>query len=162
MQTALKVRDVEQNDKTGLKEIVDVSFPRFFRFFAMQSLNSESGKTLVGEKCGKIVGFAKLTDFLAGKLRCGCILWLAVHPSHRREEVASMLVQAGVADLKRRGVEKIFVSVQRRNKASLATFSRNGFERTGLMSLRRIFGWRILQFYGDIWYAPGELVLMLE
>jgi len=162
MQTTLKVRDAEQKDKTGLKEIVDLSFPRFFRFFAMHSLNSEGGKTLVGEQDGEVAGFAKLTDFSVGKLKCGCILWLAVHPSHRRKEVASTLIQAGVADLKRIGAERIFASVQRRNKASLATFGKNGFKRVGLMSLRRILVWRLLEVYGDIWYAPGELVLIHE
>jgi ribosomal protein S18 acetylase RimI-like enzyme len=104
-----------------LKKIVDLSFHRFIRFFALQSLNSEYGKTLVCEQGGRVAGFAKLTDFSVGKLKSGCILWIAFHPSHRREEIASTLVQASVADLKRRGVEKVFESVQRRNKASLAT-----------------------------------------
>jgi [ribosomal protein S18]-alanine N-acetyltransferase len=160
MQTTLKVRDAEQKDKIGLKNIVDLSFPRLFRFFALPSLNSENGKTLVGERGGKVAGFAKLTDFSVGELKCGCILWIAVHPSHRREGIASTLVQTSVADLKRRGVEMVFASVQRRNNASIATFGKSGFERGGLMSLWQTFGWHLLEFYRDIWYAPGELVLM--
>ncbi len=162
MQPTLKVRDAKQTDKIGIKKIVDLSFPRFFRFFALQSLNSEDGKTIVDEQGGEVAGFAKLTEFSVGKLKCGCILWIAVHPSHRREEIASTLVQAGVADLKRRGAERVFASVQKRNKASLATFRKSGFERVGLTGLWRIFGLQLLEFYRDIWYAPGELVLMYE
>jgi ribosomal protein S18 acetylase RimI-like enzyme len=143
-----------------LKEIIDLSFPRFFRFFAAESVGSEEGKVLVSEFEGVVVGFAKLIDFYVAKHKCGCILWVAVHPNQRRKGFASSLVNAGVEDLKRESSRKVFASVQRANRASLATFCGQGFERIGFVELWRRFGWRTFQFYSDIWYAPGEIVFM--
>ena len=154
------IRQATINDRAKLKEIVDLSFPRFFRFFANHSLDSEEGKTLVSEEQGAAVGFAKLIEFHVGGDKYGCILWLAVHPEHRRKGIASMLVKAGIETLKHDGAGAVFASVQRRNEASLATFSKEGFWRMGFLGLWRVFGWRVFSFYGDIWFAPGEVVLM--
>ena len=159
VRTELSVREASSRDRVILREIIGLSFPRFFRFFADHSVNSDEGKVLVGEKHSAVVGFAKLINFCVADVKYGCILWLAVHPNHRREGIASALVQAGVEDLKRDGVEAVFASVQRRNKPSLATFDREEFERMGFMGLWRLFDWRIFRFYSDIWYAPGEVVL---
>ncbi len=162
MKTELTIRQAALCDCGMLKEIIDLSFPRFFRFFALHSVNSEEGKVLVAEEHGALVGFAKLIDFYVADMKYGCILWLAVHPNHRREGIASALVKAGVEDLKHGGTGAVFASVQRRNKASLATFAREEFARVGFVGLWRLFGWRIFQFYSDIWFAPGEIVLLLS
>jgi [ribosomal protein S18]-alanine N-acetyltransferase len=160
VQTELTIRQAASEDKAKLKTIIDLSFPRFFRYFAAHSLDSEEGKTLVAEEQGAVTGFAKLIDFHVAERNYGCILWLAVHPNNRRKGVASTLVEAGVENLKRGGAEAVFASVQRRNKASLATFDKEGFERIGFVGLGRLFGWSVFKFYGDIWYAPGEIVLL--
>jgi ribosomal protein S18 acetylase RimI-like enzyme len=157
--TELRLRQAATHDREALYEIIELSFPRFFRPFAQHSVDSEDGKVLVGEHKGEVVGFAKLINFWLANVEYGCILWLAVHPDHRRKGVASALVKAGVENLKHDGAQTVFASVQRRNKASLATFAREGFERVGFAGLRRLFGWRTLQFYSDIWYAPTEIVL---
>jgi predicted N-acetyltransferase YhbS len=99
------IRQATLNDRTKLKEIVDLSFPRFFRFFVNQSLNSEEGKTLVSEEQGVTAGFAKLIELNVGSYKYGCILWLAVHPNHRQKGVAAALVKAGTEDLKRDGAD---------------------------------------------------------
>jgi len=148
-----------QSDKERLKEVIDASFPRFLRFFASHSVNSE-GTVLVSEAKGAVVGFAKLTEFSAGDGRFGCILWLAVHPGFRRKGVAAELVKAGTDCLLSYGAEAVFASVQRRNVASLATFNREGFVRVGFLGLWRFFGWRVFNFYRKIWFVPGEVVLM--
>jgi ribosomal protein S18 acetylase RimI-like enzyme len=153
------VRQATSNDRAKLKEIIGLSFPRFFRFFASHSLDSE-GKMLVRETQGVIAGFAKLIEFNIGKCKYGCILWLAVHPDHRRKGIAADLVGAGTETLKHGGAGAVFASVQRRNKASLATFGKAGFERIGFLGLRRLFGWHVFSFYSQIWFAPGEVVLV--
>jgi ribosomal protein S18 acetylase RimI-like enzyme len=142
-----------------LKRIVDISFPRFFRFFATRSLNEE-GTVLVTEKQGRVVGFTKLIDFHSGNNKFGCILWLAVHPQFRRKSIANSLVKAGVERLKQEGAKAVFASVKRQNKASLAVFGLQGFAKMGFIGLWRLFGWRVFEFYRDIWFAPGEIVLM--
>jgi ribosomal protein S18 acetylase RimI-like enzyme len=143
-----------------LKEVIDFSFPRFFRFFASNSVDSEEGRVLVCEFEGMVVGFAKFIDFVVAKHKYGCVLWLAINPKHRRRGIASALVNTGFERLKKDGAEAVFASVQRRNKASLATFHKAEFENVGFTHLWRIFSWRIFHFYTDIWYAPGEIVLM--
>ena len=143
-----------------MKEIINLSFPTFIRFFATNSVDSEEGSLLISEFDGVAVGFAKLTDFYVAKHKYGCILWLAVHPNQRRKGIALTLVKSGVEDLKREGAEAVFASVRRTNKASLATFHAQGFERVGFIGLWRRFGWRTFQLYRGIWYAPTEVVLM--
>jgi ribosomal protein S18 acetylase RimI-like enzyme len=126
VETEFTIRAAVQSDKEHLKEIITASFPRFFRFFASRSLNSE-GTLLVCNVRETVVGFVKLTEFHVGGGRFGCILWLAVHPDFRRKGVAAELVKAGTSYLLSLGAKAVFASVQRRNKASLATFSRMAF-----------------------------------
>ena len=154
------IRQAEPSDKSILKEIIDLSFPRFFRFFAAHSVDSEEGQVLVSEHEGVVVGFAKLIEFYVDNNKYGCILWLAVHPNHRQKGIASALAKASVENLKRGGAGAVFASVQRKNKGSLATFGRERFGRVGFVGLWRLFKWHIFQFYRDIWYAPSEIVLL--
>jgi len=153
------IRQIVPSDTDRVKQIIDLSFPRFFRFFATHSLHGE-GEVLVSETEGLVVGFAKLIDFNLGGGKFGCILWLAVHPQFRRKGIASALVNAGTTRLKDDGARAVFASVQRRNAASLEVFSRRCFRKMGFLGLWRLFGWRAFKFYSDIWFAPGEIVLM--
>lgn len=159
MDTELAIRQATPNDMNKLKEIIDLSFPRFFRFFASHSLDSE-GQVLVGELHKIVVGFAKTIEFSVGSDKFGCILWLAVHPNYRRKGFAAQLVMAGTNYLLSHGAEAVFASTQRRNAASLTTFGKEGFKRMGFLGLWRLFGWRVFSFYRKIWVAPGEVVLM--
>jgi len=159
MNSEFTIRKMTQSDIGSLKQIVDLSFPRFFRFFATHSLNEE-GEVLVSETRGTVVGFAKLVKFQVGGGKFGCILWLAVHPQFRRKSIASTLVNAGTELLKHDGARAVFASVQRRNIASLTVFSKEGFGKMGFLGLWRLFGWRVFKIYEDIWYAPGEIVLI--
>ncbi len=158
MNTAIRIRLGEADDKTALQMIIRLSFGRFFRFFAEHSIDSEEGKVLVAEQNDVVVGFAKLIDFSVGGKRYGCILWLAVHPSFRRQGIAANLAKAGSECLMQDGAEEVFASVQRGNKPSRATFRKNGFIQVGFIGLWRCFSWRLFQLYSDIWYAPGEIV----
>ena len=148
------------NDASRLKEIAALSFSRFMGFFAIHSLLSEEGHVLISEAHGTVAGFAKLIEFNISSKKFGCILWIAVHPDFRRKGIASALTIEGIKHLKRDGSEAVFASTQRRNASALAVLSRNGFRKIGFLELRRLFGWHVLQFYGDIWLAPGEVVLV--
>jgi ribosomal protein S18 acetylase RimI-like enzyme len=128
-------------------------------FFTFHSI-SEEGQVLVGRAEGAVAGFTKLIEFQISGGKYGCILWIAVHPNFRRKGVATALTFEGLTHLKKEGASAVFASTQRRNSAALAVLGRNGFQRIGFMGLRRLFGWRVLQFYSDIWLAPGEVVLI--
>jgi ribosomal protein S18 acetylase RimI-like enzyme len=159
MTTEFAIRLMTPTDANRLKEIVDLSFSRFLGFFAIRSLHEE-GQVLVSEVQETVVGFAKLIGFQLGGVQFGCILWVAVHPRFRRKGIATALLNAGTRRLKADGAKAIFASVQRRNIASLSVFNRQGFRKMGFAELWRLFGWRVFEFYGDIWHAPSEIVLM--
>jgi len=107
-----------------------------------------------------VVGFAKLKEFHVSNKKYGCVMWLTVHPTQRRRGIATALVKTSFEYLTQDGAQEVFASVQRRNKASLATFRKEGFTHVGLVSLWRNFGWRVFGFYRDIWSAPGEIILV--
>ena len=153
------IREAKTSDRAKIKEVIDLSFPRFFRYFATHSLNSE-GKTLVAESQNSIAGFAKLITFQIADTKYSCVLWLATHPTFRRRGFAAALVTTGIEKLKAEGAHAVFASVSRRNKASLAVFDKAGFGRMGFLGLWRLFGWRIFEFYRDIWFVPTEIALM--
>jgi hypothetical protein len=102
----------------------------------------------------------KLTEFNVGAVRCGCVLWIAVHPSFRRKGVALGLTCEGIECLKAHGAQLIFASTQQRNVGARTTLSKAGFRQVGFLGLMRLFGWRVLNLFGDIWFAPGEIILL--
>ncbi len=160
MNADVSIRQATPTDLPNIKEIIDKSFSWVISFFAAQSVDFEEGKILVAESEGSIAGFAKLVEFNLGSVKYGCILWLAVDPTKRRKGYAAVLVNAGYKYFTQNGAREVFASVRRSNKASLATFHKEGFIQVGFLSLRRHFGWRLFSFYRSIWYAPTEVVLV--
>jgi RimJ/RimL family protein N-acetyltransferase len=128
---SLLIRQAHSQDEVALKTIVDASFPRFFRFFALNSLQSKDGVTLIGELNGSAVGFVKLIWFQIKNQQYGCILWLAVHPNQHRKGYATTLVNTGTKYLQTCGSKAVFASATRGNAASLATFSKEGYSKLG-------------------------------
>ena len=147
-----------------IKEIINLSFPRFFRYFACHSVYSEEGKVLVAEVQGEVSGFAKLIEFNIGQqqvwlysLDCGSPCLSAT------EELPLSLTNAGVDYSEKRVVHKRFLLPPREETTRhLATLGKAGFGRMGFLGLWRLFGWRVFSFYREIWYAPGEIVLMKD
>ena len=162
MNSEFKIRQMLSNDEGRLREIVALSFSKFMGFFAVHSLFSDDGQVLVSEAEETAVGFAKLIEFQVCPNKFGCILWIAVHPQFRRKGIANALTNEGISRLKQNGAKAVFASTQRRNSRALSVLSRNGFQKMSFLELWRIFGWRVLQFYKNIWLAPGEIVLMHE
>ena len=157
--TNVVIRQMAQNDLSQVKKVIDLSFPIIYRYFSFHSLN-EVGQVLVYETEGMVVGFAKLIDFQIGGKKYSCILWIAVHPAFRRKGIAAKLTNSATYHLKQDRAEAVFASTQRRNVAALSVLSLQGFKRIGFLGLRRLFGWRVFQFYSSIWFAPGEVILM--
>jgi len=160
LENTSSIRQITPNDYAKLKEIIDLSFPIFFRYFASHSVSSDDGKVIVSETQGVISGFVKLIKFNLNSQKYGCILWIAVHPSCRRKGFASNLTNAGIDYLKNVDAQAVFASTQIRNNAAQATLGKAVFRKVGFLGLWRIFGWRVLSFYRDIWYAPGEVVFI--
>jgi ribosomal protein S18 acetylase RimI-like enzyme len=162
MTAQFSIREMQPNDSGSVKQIIDLSFPRFYRYFASLSVAEKEGAVLVSETQGVVRGFTKLVPFKVGGDKYGCILWLAVHPAFRKKGIAKALVNSGTEQLRQAGTGAVFASVSARNAASLAVFDREGFRRVGFWGLWRLFSWRIFLFYRSIWFAPTEIVLMHE
>jgi len=154
------VRDMKPIDIAKIKEIIDLSFSRFMGLFAYLSVRDKEGETIVAETQGTVVGFTKLIDFKIAGIKYGCVLWIAVHPSFRRKGFADALTTEGIKRLKLAGSKCLFASVQRRKIGPQIVLTQNGFRRARFLELWHLFGSRVLQFYGDIWLAPGEVVLI--
>jgi len=159
LSSELAIRRMKKTDEGRVEGIISKSFP-WFGLFARQSIKDKEGEVLVADVEGKVAGFAKLIEFSVANVKYGCILWIGVHPSFRRRGVALKLTCAGVDALKADGSEAVFASTQRRNVAALATLRSASFVSVGFCGLWRLFGLRVLDFFGDIWLAPGETVLV--
>ena len=155
-----KIRATTMADLPKLKEIINLSFPRFYRYFAWHSASDPDALVLVAPVEGKVAGFTKLIEFNIDAAKYGCILWIAVNPTHRHRGVALSLTEKSIDCLRSRGARAVFASTQRHNSGALATLGKAGFRQIGFMGLWHLFGWRIFRFYGDIWFAPGEVVLV--
>jgi ribosomal protein S18 acetylase RimI-like enzyme len=154
-----RIRAATAADLPKLKEIINLSFPRFYRYFAWHSTSDPEVLVLVAQVEGKVAGFTKLSEFKVGAAEYGCILWIAVDPAYRHRGVALSLTEASTDCLRSRGVCSVFASTQRHNGGALATLGKAGFRQIGFRGLGHLFGWRVFGFYGNIWFAPGEVVL---
>jgi GNAT superfamily N-acetyltransferase len=158
--TFAHIRLASPSDMSRLKEIINASFPRFYRHFSNRSVTSKTGAVLVSEDNGIVAGFVRLTEFNLGGRRFGCVFWLAVHPRFRRKGLAGGLIKAGVDWLLRRGAVAVFATVGRGNVGSIGAFEGVGFVCVGFLGLWRLFGWRVFRLYCGVWFFPYEVLLM--
>lgn len=153
-------RVAQKEDFAAIKEVIDASFPRFYRYFAWHSILDRNEPTLIYQADKAVAGFAKLITFHVNDSKFGCILWIAVHPQFRYRGVASALTHASLEHLRADGVRAVFASTQRGNVGALAILEGVGFVRIGFLELCRLFGLGVFGFFRSVWFAPGEVVLI--
>ncbi len=159
MSSEFSIRAATSSDVTSIKEICRLSFGPIYRYFAIQSLNSE-GPVFVGETNGVVVGFVKLVQSQIASRNVGDILWLAVRPAYRRKDFGSTLIAASISYFESQGVHPVYASIGYRNKPALALFQRNGFHKLSFHDLMKSYRRHLLRFYSEFWIAPTEVVLM--
>ena len=76
---------------------------------------------------------AGLAGYLIGREAAGTgeVLNLAVAPEFRRRGVGGALLEAGLAALRRRRVEEVFLEVRESNRSAQALYSATGFRPVG-------------------------------
>ncbi len=153
------IRAATSDDTTAIRDICRLSFSPIYRYFAVQSVNSE-GPIFVSEVNGVVVGFVKLVQSQIGKNGVGDILWLAVRPSSRRRNIGSALIVESISYFESHGIHCVYASIVRRNKPAIALFQKNGFHKISFHDLIKTYGRHILRFYSEFWVAPTEVVLM--
>jgi ribosomal protein S18 acetylase RimI-like enzyme len=157
-----QIRRTTADDLPKIKAIINESFPRLYRYFAWHSAANPDALVLVASVEGKVAGFTKLIEFNIAAAKYGCILWIAVAPTYRHRGVALSLTEASADCLRTRSVRAVFASTQRHNSGALATLGKAGFRQIGFRGVWHLFGWRVFRFYGDIWFAPGEIALIKD
>jgi tRNA threonylcarbamoyl adenosine modification protein YeaZ/ribosomal-protein-alanine acetyltransferase len=88
---------------------------------------SPSATTLIMENAGVACGFTQ-AQAVAGEAE---ILTLCVLPMLRRHGLAHLLLGGLIADLKMRGIKKLFLEVASRNDAAMGLYVRAGFHEIG-------------------------------
>ena len=86
------------------------------------------GGFVIGDRPGQLAGYA----FCSSVGDEGEILNLAVAPTHRRQGVGRLLLEACLDWLAVRGAARVYLEVRRSNEAAIAMYGARGFETTGL------------------------------
>ncbi|MBN2233228.1 MAG: ribosomal protein S18-alanine N-acetyltransferase [Deltaproteobacteria bacterium] len=60
------------------------------------------------------------------------LLRIAVHPSRQQQGIGWRLLEAGLRQLQRQGVRRVFLEVARDNRAAIALYHGSGFRETGV------------------------------
>jgi ribosomal-protein-alanine acetyltransferase len=89
--------------------------------------NSPNATTLIVENAGTACGFVQ-AQAAAGEAE---ILTLCVLPMLRRHGLAMLLLGGLIADLKMRGIKKLFLEVAASNGAAMGLYQRAGFHEIG-------------------------------
>jgi len=135
LENTSSIRQNKPDDYEKLKEIIDLSFPMFFRYFANQSVISENGKVLVSETHGVISSFVKLIEFNINSQKFGFILWIAFQPFLLHKGIAFNLTSAYIDYLMNDGAQAVFASTQIRNNAAQATLGKASFRRVSFFGI---------------------------
>jgi ribosomal protein S18 acetylase RimI-like enzyme len=102
-------------------------------FFGTQ-LDEPKVVILVAELEGKVVGYTYAgvegRDYMSLRGPAGVLYDILVDPDHRGHGIGSMLIDAAVAELGRRGARQVVLSTADRNEAAQRLFARKGFRRT--------------------------------
>lgn len=110
-------------------------------FFATQ-LDEPKVVILVVEHDKKIVGYAYAgvegRDYMSLRGPAGVIYDILVDPDHRGNGFGTRLLNATIAELKRRGASQVVLSTADHNEGAQRLFAREGFRRTMIEMTREL------------------------
>lgn len=90
-------------------------------------MRRRDARLIVADRSGEVVGYAAVW-FAADEGELGD---LAVHPERRREGVGTRLLEAVVAEARRREIRQLFLQVRESNSGALRLYRGAGFHRVG-------------------------------
>jgi ribosomal protein S18 acetylase RimI-like enzyme len=97
---------------------------------------------LVAARSGEVLGYTYAGveghDWMALRGPAGVLYDIVVDPVHRGHGVGSMLLEATVAELKKRGAPRVVLSTADRNVNAQRLFERAGFRRTMIEMTREL------------------------
>ena len=97
---------------------------------------------LAAEADGQVVGYAYAAvegyDWMSLRGPAAVVHDLVVDPAERRRGVGRRLLEAVLAELKRRGAPRVLLSTAERNRGAQQLFARLGFRRTMVEMTREL------------------------
>jgi ribosomal protein S18 acetylase RimI-like enzyme len=138
---ALLVREHHDFDK--LRFIAPLpELPRRYGEFLLKQAQRADMLVLVADLDGAVVGYVYAgmegTDYMALRGPAGALYDLVVDPAQRRRRVGTMLMDAALAELARRGAPRVVLSTADKNHAAQAMFAGAGFRRTMIEMTREL------------------------
>lgn len=103
------------------------SIPWTARSYRFELERNPTSQLFVAEREGEVVGYIGLWELVEE----GHISTLAVHPAHRRQGIASRLIETGLRALAEREIEMASLEVRESNQAAQELYARFGFEVVG-------------------------------
>lgn len=132
---ALRLRGFRESDVDAMYALDVVCFEPPFRFsreMIRQSAEARNACVVVGERAGRMVGFAVLHVEMLGRMRVGYVVTLDVAPEERRRGAAAAMMQRLEMDAREQGCAEMLLHVHTGNEGAIHFYRRMEFERTGL------------------------------
>jgi ribosomal protein S18 acetylase RimI-like enzyme len=107
---------------------------RRYASFLGGQLEHDDVIVLVADRRGEVVGYAYAAtegpDYMALRGPAGVLHDIVVDPDHRGQGIGQQLLDATLAELKRRGAPRVVLSTAEGNGTAQRLFARAGFRRT--------------------------------
>jgi ribosomal protein S18 acetylase RimI-like enzyme len=114
---------------------------RYGRFLLSQ-VERDGMLVLVAERGGAVVGYAYAgmegNDYMALRGPAGVLYDLVVDPTHRRQGIGSVLMEAALDRLRKLGAPRVLLFTADKNHGAQAMFDRAGFRRTMIEMTREL------------------------
>lgn len=111
------------------------------RFIGTQ-IEKREAIVLVAEQDGQVVGYTysgvEGYDYMSLRGPAGVLHDIVVDPAHRGRGLGGVLLEATLAELKKRGAPQVVLSTAQGNEAAQKLFTRAGFRRTMLEMTRAL------------------------
>lgn len=94
-------------------------------------ITNRNGVLLVAQEKQQIIGlcYASLSNFERNwKKRWACLVYVAVHPKHRGQGIATKLYNECIRKLKKKEVSNVYGWVNKKSKAEIGFLKKHGFE----------------------------------
>lgn len=122
------VRTARPADLPAMVRIERTSFPIPWSEGAFRTvMRRPDARLIVADRAGEVVGYAAAW-FAADEAELGD---LAVHPDRRRQGVGTRLVEAVVAEARRREARHLFLQVRESNRGAIRLYRGSGFRKVG-------------------------------
>ena len=115
---------------------------RGYREFLGSQLSNTNSVVLVAERDGEVLGYTYAGlegwDYMTLRAPAGMLHDILVDPAHRGQGIGQLLLDATIAELKRRGAPRVVLSTASQNEGAQRMFAAAGFRSTMIEMTREL------------------------